>query len=75
VSVLAVHFIQPPACSWDAGAIRRATPIIVMSLFVMICALGFSTVGNNKNDVKTFIGAVLYVLAGEGHGYLERTDT
>ncbi|ELT88463.1 hypothetical protein CAPTEDRAFT_196114 [Capitella teleta] len=44
-------------------AIRCATPVIMISLFVMICALGCSTAGNHKNDVKTFVGAVLYVLA------------
>ncbi|KAK2192055.1 hypothetical protein NP493_40g08025 [Ridgeia piscesae] len=43
--------------------IRRASPFIVIALLIMIAALSFSTLGNTKEDVKTLIGAVLYIFA------------
>ena len=47
-----------------AGAMRPASPVVVVSLLILIVALGFSTVGNSKRDYKTLIGAVLYVVGG-----------
>ena len=47
------------------GAIRRSSPVIVISLLIEIVAFALSTVGNAKNSTKTIVGAVLYVIAGE----------
>ncbi len=43
---------------------RPASPVVVVSLLILIVALGFSTLGNSKRDYKTLIGAVLYVVGG-----------
>ena len=47
------------------GAIRKASPIVVISLLILAMALGFSTVGNAKGDMKTLVGAVFYIFSGE----------
>lgn len=44
---------------------RKSSPVVVVSLFILILALGFSTVGNTKQDTKTVYGAVLYVTGGK----------
>ena len=44
---------------------RRSSPIVVVSLLILIVALGFSTVGNTKRDAKTVFGAMLYVIGGK----------
>ena len=46
------------------GAIRKASPVIVGSLVVMVTALTFSIIGSNKHDVKTLIAAILYISGG-----------
>ena len=38
--------------------------MIVISLFIIIVGLGFSTMGNSKRDYKTLLGAVLYIIGG-----------
>ncbi|KAI0230990.1 Voltage-dependent calcium channel gamma-5 subunit [Lamellibrachia satsuma] len=43
--------------------IRRSAPFVVIALLIMIAALSFSTLGNTKEDVKTLVGAVLYIFA------------
>ena len=43
---------------------RRSSPIVVVSLLILMVALGFSTVGNTKRDAKTVFGAMLYVIGG-----------
>ncbi len=50
---------------FSAGSIRKSSPVVVVSLLILIVALGFSTVGNTKRDTKTVYGAVLYVTGGE----------
>ncbi|CAH1793534.1 unnamed protein product [Owenia fusiformis] len=45
-------------------AIRLATPICVVALIVTIVAFCTSTWGNVKQNSKTVIGAVLYILGG-----------
>ena len=47
-----------------SGSMRRSSPVVVVSLFILIVALGFSTVGNTKRDAKTVFGAMLYVVGG-----------
>ena len=47
-----------------AGAMRRSSPVLVISLFILIGALACSTLGNSRRDFKTLIGAVLYVVGG-----------
>ena len=47
------------------GSMRRSSPVVVVSLLILIIALGFSTVGNTKRDVKTVFGAMLYVIGGK----------
>ena len=47
-----------------AGAIRPSSPVIVISLLILIAAFALSTLGNAKGNVKTIIGAVFYVIAG-----------
>ena len=44
---------------------RRSSPVIVLSLLVLILALGTSTVGNSKRDNRTIFGAIQYVIGGE----------
>ena len=51
-------------CLLLSGAMRRASPVVVLSLLILFVALGFSTVGNSKRDYKTLVGAVLYVVGG-----------
>lgn len=53
-----------------SGSIRKSSPVIVLSLLVLITALGFATIGNNKKDSRTLVGAVLYIFAG---GFLFKT--
>lgn len=44
-------------------AIRKSSPIIVSSLFLLTIALGLSTIGNAKRDTRTLIGGVFYIFA------------
>ena len=44
---------------------RKSSPIVVVSLLILMLAFGFSTVGNTKRDTKTVYGAVLYVTGGK----------
>lgn len=48
-----------------AGSMRRAAPVIVLSLLVIMIALGLSTVGNTKRDNKTVFAAIIYVTGGK----------
>ncbi len=47
-----------------AGAIRASSPVIVVSLLLLIAAFALSTMGNAKHNSKTVVGAVFYVIAG-----------
>ena len=49
---------------FTTGAIRPSSPVIVISLLILVVAFALSVVGNAKNNNKTIIGAVLYVIAG-----------
>ena len=49
------------------GAIRKSSPVIVGSLLIQIIALALSTIGNTKKNVKTLIGAVLFISSGRNN--------
>ena len=55
--------------AYFTGSMRKSSPIVVVSLLILMLAFGFSTVGNTKRDTKTVYGAVLYVTGGRDRFY------
>lgn len=47
-----------------AGAIRKSAPVTMVALLVLLLALALATLGNAKQNNKTLIGAVFYVVSG-----------
>ena len=67
-----IILLFPTLCNYSnedtvslVGSMRRSSPVIVLSLLVLMFALGTSTVGNSKRDNKTIFGAIQYVIGGE----------
>jgi len=48
------------------GDIRKATPVIVFSLFLMLVAEIVNVVGYLRKDYRTIVGAVLSIISGTG---------
>ena len=57
---------HPPT---STGAIRRSAPFVVVSLLLLFISLALSIVGQNKNDVKTLVGALFYILSSGWCGW------
>jgi len=49
---------------WKLGDIRKATPVIMLSLLLMLTAQVVSVVGHLRKDYRTIVGAVLSIISG-----------
>jgi len=48
-----------------AGDIRKATPVIIFSLILMLAAEIVNIVGYLREDYRTIVGAVLSIISGK----------
>ncbi|KAK2149392.1 hypothetical protein LSH36_454g02016 [Paralvinella palmiformis] len=60
--------VQGADTTWSIlRAMRKASPVFVISLVLLIIAFTLSTLGNAKRDGKTISGAVFYIFSGTVH--------
>ena len=50
--------------NYDVGDIRKATPVIIFSLVLMLSADIVSIVGYVRKDYRTIVGAILSIVSG-----------